>query len=218
MKWTIGICTDGSQDSRIDKIIDSVEKNGIPADDHEIIVIGGDSKVERSNTRVIPFDETFKSGWITRKKNIIAHEAKFANLLIIHDYISILPEWYSSFESFGDDWDVAMCKISQQNGLRFRDWVTWQPHLGERIIRLLPYDDSSLMREMYVSGSLMIVKKEFLIRHPLNDRKTWGQSEDVEWSLSVRNIWNYKMNPGAIAKLLKPKDPWPITDERILYD
>ncbi len=215
MQWTFAIITDGRQDLRISKIIDSIESNNIPEEDYEVLVIGN-SGIIRKNTSVIEFDESKKKAWITRKKNLAAEQAKFSNMLIIHDYISITQEWYSGFEIFGEDWDVAMCKIAQPNGIRFRDWVTWQEDGGPNTIKFLDYKDHSLIKSMYISGSLMIVKKEFLMKNPLDETKRWGQSEDVAWSLINRDKWNYRMNPSSTALLLKHKDPWPITNEIIL--
>lgn len=210
MKWSFCITTDGLSPDRVIKIVESIEAENIPEGDYEIIVIGG-NPIGLPVVKNLSFDDSTRRGWITRKKNILAQAAKFDNLVIMHDYLSLVPGWYAAFEKFGDDWDVAMCKIAQPDGIRFRDWVLWKDG-----VHFVDYADHSQIRDMYVSGSLMIVKKQFMIERPLNERKVWGQSEDVEWSVAARKVWRYKMNADAAIRLLKHKEPWPITNQRVI--
>ncbi len=150
MDITFGIITYKGSDDYIDVVIDSIEREQIP--NYEVIVVG-DYKRTRRNTTIIPFDETIKSGWITRKKNIITENAKNDIVVYSHDYIRLNEGFYNSWKAFGNDWDIAMnvikndvncdCDISRspfcrgaENGGRFRDWVVWDdPVYGEgRII------------------------------------------------------------------------------------
>lgn len=100
------------------------------------------------------------------------------------------------------NWDVAMCRITNLDGTRFRDWTLWSAtSIGIRWWfnytqeNLVPYTIKNLTRFMYVSGSVMIVRREFMLNNPLNENLAWGEFEDVEWSLRVRKFWNYKMFP-----------------------
>ena len=68
MNFTFGIITTGNSDDNLNLIIDSIESQNIS--EYEIIIIGN-SNVNRKNTFIIPFDETIKDAWITRKKNLI---------------------------------------------------------------------------------------------------------------------------------------------------
>jgi hypothetical protein len=59
---------------------------------------------------------------------------------------------------------------------------------------------------MYVSGSVMIARKEFMLKNPLDENLAWGEAEDVEWSLRVRKFWNYKMFPEMSISSQKQKE------------
>lgn len=201
MDWTFGIITDGHSDSRISTIIKSIAKEDIP--NYEIIIVGN-SKITSKNTTVIPFDESIKSKWITKKKNIIPQHAKFNNLCMMHDYIKLMPSWYMNFVNFGDNWDVCMNRIENVDGVRFRDWV----QLGT--IKLLPYTDHSLTNTMYVSGAYFCVKTQYMRDHPFDESKSWGEGEDVEWSCNLRDTWVYKCNSKSVVKLIKEKQLFPI--------
>ena|ERR1035437_10352114 len=199
MKWTFGIVTNENKDGFLDKIIDSIEKQIIDPKKYETIIIGNYS-INRKNTTVINFDESIKTGWITRKKNIIAQKANFENISIFHDYVSLCDNWYQGFLEFGANWDVCINPITNLDGTRFRDWVTWDP------IRQVPYDNHNHIKKMYISGGYFCVKKNFILNNPLNENYIWGQGEDVEWSMRIRHFWNYKCNPNSTIKLLKQKD------------
>jgi hypothetical protein len=41
---------------------------------------------------------------------------------------------------------------------------------------------------------------------PLNENLLWGQSEDVEWSLRIREKYDFSMNKHSSVQLLKYKD------------
>jgi hypothetical protein len=59
---------------------------------------------------------------------------------------------------------------------------------------------------MYVSGSVMIVRKEFMLDNPLDENLGWGEGEDVEWSLRVRKFWDYKIFPEMSITSQKQRD------------
>ena len=203
LSLTFGIITDGNQDKRIDYIINTIEAQSIPQDRYEIIIVGN-SKLVRTNTRIIPFDESKRTAWITKKKNIIAQEAKFNNIVILHDYIIFGFEWYDNYCEFGEDWDVAMNPIFNQDNTRFRDWVYWPD--SAHYLKWINYNDHSWIKDQYLSGSYYLIKKEFALKHPLNEELSWGQGEDIEWSRSVRDFWNLKCNKKSWVKLLKFKE------------
>ena len=198
MQWTFGIITDGTQDDRLQIVLTSIRNQHVP--EHEIIVVGN-TALTGSDLKVLTFDESIKEGWITKKKNMIVNEAKYENVALMHDYLTLDPEWYANFEKFGDDWDVCMNRMVNPNGQRYRDWVSWAP------IRHIPYDNHDHMEHMYVSGAYFCVKKSFYQDNPLDESIVWGMGEDVEWSLRIRNKWNYRCNPDSVVRLLKHKAP-----------
>ena len=195
MDWTFGIITGGNQENNINIIIDSIENQNIP--NYEVILVGS-CNIQRKNCRIIDFDESIKPMWITKKKNIITEESKFENIVYLHDYIKFEPNWYNNFVNFGEDWDVCMNPIKTIDNYRFRDWTLWGP-------AAVDYSDHSKTNQMYVSGSYFCAKKQFMLKNKFDESLSWGEGEDVEWSLRIRDFWNYKCNEKSKVKLLKSK-------------
>jgi hypothetical protein len=144
MKFTFGIITAGNSDDSLNAVIDSIEKQNIP--EYQILIIGN-SNVSRINTFIIPFDESIREAWITRKKNLITINSRYDNIVYSHDYVLFEDGWYQGFLQFGDDFKVCMNKVINPDYSRFRDWVIW-PHnenFMDSIVLpnrecLLPYD------------------------------------------------------------------------------
>tara|TARA_R100000008_G_scaffold74992_1_gene54014 strand:- start:14749 stop:15600 length:852 start_codon:yes stop_codon:yes gene_type:complete len=151
--------------------------------------------------------ESFKgiaSGWITKKKNLITENAKYENIVFLHDYHIFRDDWYRGFLEFGDDWDVCMNRITDIWGNRFRDWVSWDsPTHGRRT--LVDYNDDSFIKHCYISGSYWVAKKKFMEENPLDEQFLWGQGEDLEWSFRIRDTFKYKMNQNSTVSHIRPK-------------
>lgn len=228
MKFTFGIITspdhhhDTNMDNtrRINLAIDSIEMLRIP--EYEIIIIGS-CNVKRKYTIKHDFDESIKSGWITKKKNLITKYSKYDNIVYLHDYVVFEPGWYNGFVKFGDEWDICMNVIKNADGTRFRDWINFEvdniPNLRvltfgkdlgiqDRYITpyLLEYNKGDSTKT-YISGTYWIARKQIMVDEPLDENLVWGQPEDIEWSQRVRNKYKYVMNPYSAVKLLKYKDP-----------
>ena len=84
MQFTFGIITSDNQESRVQSIIDDIN---IYSSVSEIVVVGGSNVY--NNIKHVDFDETIKSGWITKKKNLITENASNENIVYMHDYITI---------------------------------------------------------------------------------------------------------------------------------
>jgi hypothetical protein len=211
MKFTFGIITAGTSDESLNLVIDSIERQNIP--EYQILIVGN-SQVSRKNTFIIPFDESIRPGWITRKKNIVTINARYENVVYTHDYVVFEDDWYEGFLKFGDDFKICMNKFVNPDYSRFRDWVIW-PHndnFMDSIVLpnrecLIPYDMTHLSKYQYISGTYWVAKKQFMEDHPLDDNLLHCQGEDVEWSKRVRYKYDFSMNPYSTVKSLKFKDP-----------
>lgn len=206
MNFTFGIITDGSNVDNLNKIIDSIEAENIPQ--YEVIIVGG-GDISRKNTIVLKFDESVKSSWITKKKNLITRSSLYDNIVFMHDYYRLNKGWYNGFIEFGDEWDVSMNKISNFDGSRFRDWCAWDdPEInypnGRHRVCLPDYSYNKTIH-MYISGGYWIAKKHIMEKYPLNEELVWGESEDVEWSKIVLKNCKYKMNTNSSVSTLKQK-------------
>jgi hypothetical protein len=205
MNFTFGIITDGHSDDRMEMIFDSIESQGIKG--YEIIVVGP-HEYNRKNVKSIIFDESRKSAWITRKKNLIVKTAQYDNLVFMHDYFILGEKWYQGQLCRGNDFEIRMDKIINTDGSRFRDWCIW-PHNGnwmDGVVGrecLIPYNISHLTKFMYISGGYFIVKKNIMLEFPLDERLSWGEGEDVIWSKQVREKYKFSMNPHSEVIITK---------------
>ena len=121
MNFTFGIITDGNNDNFIIQNIKSIQDNKIK---HYEIIIVGNTKINASELiKIINFDETIKTNWITRKKNIIVEHAQYENIVLMHDYIMFDVNWYEGFTKFGNDFDICVNKIFNKDGTRYRDYT-----------------------------------------------------------------------------------------------
>jgi hypothetical protein len=211
MDFSFGIITDGTSDSRLLHIVKSIQNLCIPS--FEIIVVGNSEiNLIYPQVNVIPFDETIKKGWITRKKNLITENAKYENIVYSHDYVDFLPDWYIGYKLHGNEFHVCMNRIQNLDGSRYTDWVVW-PHNNnfmDSIVLpnrecLIPYAIKHLTKYMYVSGTYWVAKRSFMNQFPLNEELVWGEGEDGDWSFRVREVINLSMNQNSTVKFLKQK-------------
>jgi hypothetical protein len=201
IQWTFGIVTGFEDHERLDAIIESIRALCIP--EYEILLIGGENNnfsCPTDNVRIIDFDESQKPRWITRKKNILVTEAKYDNIVLMHDYHVFEKDWYLNFKSFGTDWEICSCPQYLITGARNpMDWSLWdKPNHGKAWS--LDYDDWSQTQYMYISGGFFIVKKHVLLEEPMDESRGWNEEEDVEWSMRVRNKYVMKCNGKSIVR------------------
>lgn len=206
MEFSFGIITSPQTCEFIQKIVDSIVFENIPK--YEIIIVGGEDYYKHENLTVIPFDDSIKSMWITKKKNLITGVAKFENIVYLHDYIQIDRNWYNGFLKFGNNFDVCMTQIKNTDGSRFRDWtLCHEDIILPNAEYLIPYNMTHLNKLMYISGAYWVAKKKFMEKYPLDEVLCWGQSEDIVWSRHIRNNINFSMNVDSSVSLLKWKSP-----------
>lgn len=206
MDFTFGIVTGGGCDDRIRIIISSIEAMSIP--NYEILIVGP-SEVSGKNVKLIPFDETVRKAWITKKKNLITSKAQYENVVYLHDYVIFQENWYAGFTEFGNDFDAVICKINNLDGSRYRDWCLW--HRNHSVLdwivypnrTLIPYEINDITSHLYFSGTFWVAKKALMEAFPLNEDLTAGEAEDVEWSKRVQEYTQLKLNSRSEVSFLK---------------
>ena len=207
MKFTFGIVTENTVS---DEVLQSIIQQNVS--EYEIIIIGGYKDWYKfPNIRHFEFDETIKPAWLTKKKNLITENASYENIVYMHDYVTLEPNWYKGFQEIDDNWDVCMTILLNKDGTRYRDWCAWDdPECcylanGRHWGCLVPYNYSKT-QYMYISGAYWVAKKHVMTEEPLDENLCWGEGEDVDWSFRFRDKYRYKMNIWSSAKLLKQKD------------
>jgi hypothetical protein len=205
LNFSFGIVTNGENYKNIKKIIKSIKVQNIP--NFEIIIVGGSFEDAYKNKKIkhIPFDETLKTGWITKKKNLIVDNSKYENIVFLHDYVYLENGWYKGYITFGSDFEIVTNKIKNMDSTRFRDWTLWNADNQFKKNYLLPYWIKGLTSKMYISGTYWIAKKSFMLKFPLNEELIWGEGEDVEWSNRVKLKTSFKFNKHSSVKFLKQK-------------
>ena len=215
MEFTFGIVTNGGD---LQHLIQSIRMLQIPSTQYEIIIVGAFAPTFelKEDVVAISFDETQKEGWITRKKNMICERAKFENIVLMHDYMFVHPDFYTGFLKFGNDWEVCVTQIKNADGSRYRDYIFfpyypwWKASLKRECNKfLLPYwmkTNKYINRFQYISGSVYCVKKTTALQHPLDETLCWGQGEDVQFSNELANHRILmKCNPYSTIQFMKYK-------------
>lgn len=210
MKFSFCIITAGGDN--IKNLIRSIQ-DSVPADCRDIVVVGGPGEHD-VEVNHIPFDETIKHAWITKKKNIAVGAAKYENVVVMHDYLLLDKDWYNGFIKYGDNFTVCMNIVLNHDGSRFRDWhlkdPQWRPGPLPELHRnrLLPYDyrHHKLHENMFINGAYWVAKKSIMEQVPLNEGLAWNEGEDIEWSNRITQLYPLCFNKHSICHLQKQKD------------
>lgn len=220
-QWTVGYITAGPDDVLLQCSIASARRE-LP--DAQIIVVGGDGNLDCDLH--VPFDESEKSGWITKKKNLIAKHADHENLVMLHDYIAFEPGWLKGADDFGYDWMTCMHRIINTDDSRYRDWCViyndaWmEPRIDHQLPpngmgdgRRMHYDTKGHERWQYYSGAYFCVKRDVLLENLFDETRLQAQGEDVQWSRLLYKRYGpevFNMNVGSSVRLqkYKPMVPW----------
>lgn len=199
--WTFGIITKGERDDWLEEIIQSIKDQKIP--NYEIIICGTYRDRKEKDFKYIPFFDRDERGWITRKKNLIAKEAKYENICIVHDRIVFDKDWFKGMKKYGNCFDV-LCNQQSLKGssLQTGDWLTYgYDKLNSPYgISKLRYNDWD--RFVYMGGQLSIMKKSVWQKCPWNETLYWGE-EDVELSFRFRDAgFLIRFNPYSTCTAL----------------
>jgi hypothetical protein len=206
MDFTFGIITCKNSNNYIPKIIESIKKLKIP--NYEILIVGESNVNDDYDVINLPFDETIKPAWITKKKNIITENAKYENIVYMHDYHIFNSDWYEGYLKYGNDFKVCSNIILNSDGHRYRDWIWYhcdEIPLGRIPNRehLLPYSEDRCSKWMYINGSYWVAKKEIMQEFPLDEKLAHCESEDIVWSKQVSSKYNFSFNPYSSVFMVK---------------
>ncbi len=155
--------------------------------------------------RIIAYrDLPFLMPLITRKKNLGVRLAIYDKAVVMHDYLIFQAGWHDAWQHYGDQFDLAVNCIEDQDGTRFRDWLVLDyPGVGAGF---LPYHAEATTYQ-YISGTYFVVKRDFYLANPLDDYRRWGEAEDIEWSKRIRTKTTFKFNDQAVVRCAKFKGP-----------
>ena len=244
-----GICLSQNYDTQtVQKLIDSINMQDHFNTPYEILIIGEHKNdlISHGKLIFIPFDESQKKGWITRKKNILADKAAFDVLCLMHDYYMLSTGWFDGIQRYDQEnpnWSVLCNRITRYEGDRHSDWLVNQKYMdvliynypelskslmsvapteenGPRWVCGLPYDEKGLTHIQYISGGYILVKTDVLRQFRFDESYAWGEAaEDIIWSeYIIKNGIRFFFNPYSLVTLQKPKK-WKVyqmTDDCVL--
>lgn len=179
--WTFGMATNGARKDFIQRSIHSIRALRIP--NYEIIICGLYEGEISKDIRYIKFTQRDGKGWITKKKNIIAQNAKYTNLCIFHDRIIFNKDWYKGMKKYGNNFEVLACVQKLGNGTRVGDWVSSNEQFKKgKVYKIDELDYRDWDELVYIGGMLCIIKKYVWEKIPWNETYFWRQGEDIEYS------------------------------------
>ena len=120
--WTFAVLTNGKKEKNVLHFLESIKlahEAYEKRNDIEIIICGPQNeKFDRYDVRYIDLGEFRDDCYaeISRKKNVIAKEAKNDNLLIAHDRYVLPQNFFIGFEKYGYDFGYVTVRQSYTNG------------------------------------------------------------------------------------------------------
>lgn len=192
------VTTDGNNKDTVDRLITNIKS--LSVHNYEIIIVGGEHPTfEITDTiKHVPFNETEKPRWITRKKNLAVENSKYDICVIVHDYIIFEQNWYEEFLKFGFDWDTCVHQCLSTNGVRTDGWrVHSYPGLPKYC--MIPYDISELVPFMAIQGNYIVIKRGHYLKYPLSELMVNRDPEEMEWSARIISKSWVKCNPNCIV-------------------
>jgi GT2 family glycosyltransferase len=209
---TFGICTGYDNPEHLIKCVNSIRKQADYLYDYEILIVGPevpdsiynelDLEANNYDIEFIEFDESIKPRWITKKKNLIAQNASFERLCILHDYLWLTPDWAKNLAEFEntEQWSVLAFPQLRTDGGRF--WYDWSGFKGPRHLdqrQFYSYKDWSHNDDVYISGNIFCVNRYLLLNHPFDENLAHMQEEDLEWSRRISPYAHFKCAHSSIV-------------------
>lgn len=196
---TFGICTGYENAEHLIKCVDSIRNQKL--DDYQIIVVGPEvpdeiyDELSANDIEFVEFDESLRSRWITKKKNLIAQKAVFDRICLMHDYLWLTPKWAKELREFEmvHPWSVLAFPQQRSDGGRF--WYDWSGFRGPRQLddrQFYEYTDWTHNDEVYISGNIFCVNRELLLDNPFDEKLGHMQEEDLVWSRQIAPYVHFK--------------------------
>lgn len=217
--WTFWIITNWERIEWIEKVIQSILKQEIP--NFEIIIcwkLIDKSIIEKYNLKYVEFTEKDEIWWITRKKNLVVQNAKYENLMIMHDKIILDDDWYNWMQKYWNNFESLSCITKNIEGKRYSDWkvVLWKDlyFIKNKIYSKIRknvdkwvYKESLWFDQYYLNyndwdvhssivGHFNILKKKVATQVCWDENLYWNCAEDVALSSDINvNGFLNKFNP-----------------------
>lgn len=182
---TFGIITNGKNDDGLKRLVNSIVDLNIV--DYEIVICGGTLNENfhgsiRLLDDICGIDSDLRAP-ITSKKNLICENAKYENILLLHDRFYFPKEWYRNMVKYGDGYDVLIFPNLNENGRRINDYTLFKGNPGEinmNLLSTLRY--SSRSNSFYIPGGAFLIKKYWYNKVKLDENVFWQELEDIQFT------------------------------------
>lgn len=230
-RWSFCIPTGPGDATGLNMVVKRILELDIP--EKEILLCGRPDKSFKyfDKVRIVGEDIPAPPVWITRKKNVLAKEARFENLCILHDRVFLPLNFMQTIRKFGDYFPFAAFQSLWFDDLlnlipvRYSDFgCASETHLANRVTAMKGDKPSlfstSLFSEIekqnfkngnplrnhhgsYLTGSLYIVKRQVWLHTPQDEALYWAEFEDIEQAqrCELRGI-PHRIIPGAFTQSL----------------
>lgn len=190
--WSFGIISNGKRPEFIFQLIDSIIKQNINR--CEVILCGSldkehEEEIKKKNIKFTYYkmDKFDSLGWITRKKNIIMENAKYSNVVILHDRFVLHESWHASMKEYGNTFEVLACRNENKEGRRITDWVYMKNVFSKTknfavehdLLRPYLLDRKDWSSSSMIAGGVTILKKRIWQTVKWDERRFWVEQEDT---------------------------------------
>lgn len=205
-KWSFGILSDGKRPEQVEKEIESIRALKIPH--YEIIICGRYLGDKNNDVQVIDFNP--EKPWITKKKNLLCAKSKYENLVITHDRFTFDSDWYSGMKKYGNYFEILSCNITDIEGKRVDDWITYGRKMVPPIGLQGLMDPKDWDKNGYIDGGIYILKKDTWRKVRWDENLYWGQAEDLKLSKDfIENGFVARFNPYSSVKTSSKRWQYP---------
>lgn len=230
-RWSFCIPTGPGDATGLNVVVKRILELAIP--EKEILLCGRPDKnfLYWDKVRIVGEDIPAPPVWITRKKNVLAQEARFENLCILHDRVFLPLNFLEAIKNFGDYFPFAAFQslwfddLLNLSPVRYSDYgCASEGHQADIVSadqnNQVSHFTPSLFAEVerqnfksgnpirnqpgsYLTGSLYIVKRHVWLHTPQNEQLYWAEFEDIEHGKRCNaNGIPHQVIPGAFTQSL----------------
>jgi len=183
--WTIGILSNGAKNENICNLISKALEIKDDCDLDFIICGPVINSPEGANCRFYNVGNEDNLARIGEKKNIIIKEAKYENILLIHDRYQLNSDFFHGFDIFGYDFDFVTVRQSYESGKLFPAYVGFKSKEFRWQSPLYSSDSRDLFDGHFLNGGLIVIKKTIGAFLNFNTLLLHNEAEDVEISFML---------------------------------
>ena len=204
--WSFCIPTGPGDATLLNNLVRQILEYELPY--KEILLCGkpGENFQYWDDVRIVGEDIPAPPVHITKKKNVLAQEAKYQNLCILHDRVLLPNNFVEAIHKMEDLYPLtafqSICMVDRLGLLpmRYSDFNCligqvkkgWVNQFNKKefdasinMVNFAYYTPNTFPLNSYATGSLYIVKKKLWSEVPQEETLFWADFEDVEYGIRL---------------------------------